>query len=134
MGKTFHLEILTPERMFFSGEATALCINGLVGELVILKGHAPMLTAIPSGNLSFEAEGEERRDAVHSDGFLEVTSEEVLLFLQSCENPDEIDVIRAQMAIDRAAEKLRQKQSIIEQKHAEASLARAMIRLRAKRR
>ena len=128
----YKLEIMTPERLFFDGEVESLRINGSDGELSIWKGHTPMLATMPVGELRIRtAEGEEK-DAFHSEGFVEVRPDRVLVFVQSCEWPDEIDAARAQAALDRANAKLLQRQSVMEHKHTEISLARAMARLRVK--
>ena len=62
---------------------------------------------------------------------MEVRPDEVIVFTQACEWPEEVDEARALRAKERALEKLRQKQSIYESKHAKVSLARAMARLSA---
>ncbi len=128
---TFTLEIMTPERYFFQGEAESLRVDCTDGQLAVLKGHCPMLAALPVGELSIRLPDEtEPKSAVHAEGFVEVRPDRVLVFVQSCEWPDEIDIKRAQEAADKANEKLRQQQSLNEHRHTQISLARAMARLR----
>jgi len=124
------LEVMTPERLFFRGEVVSLRINGTDGELAVLKGHTSMLAGIDVGDLYLRLPNDEQKMAVHAKGFLEVRPDRVLVFVQSCEWPEEIDVRRAERAKERAMEKLRQKQSLYEHRHTEISLARAMTRLR----
>ncbi len=130
---SYLLEIMTPERLFFDGQVESLQINGSDGELSIWKGHATMLATMPVGGLTIHTAEGEVKDAFHSEGFVEVRPDRVLVFVQSCEWPEEINAARAREAMDRANEKLRQKQSILEHRHTEISLARAMARLRIKR-
>jgi F-type H+-transporting ATPase subunit epsilon len=72
-------------------------------------------------------------DSFNSEGFMEVHFEGVLIFVQACEHPDEIDARRAEEARKRAEENLRQRQSMSEYKRSRIALARAMARLRIKK-
>lgn len=127
--KLFPIEIMTPERLFLRHEVSALVCAGDRGEFTVLAGHAPMVAALTVGEMRIKLHGE-WRSVVCSEGFLEVRPDKVLVFAQSLEWPDEIDTRRAEEAKLRAEEKLRQKQSLYEHIHTEASLARAMVRLR----
>ena len=126
---TFKLEIITPTREFLETDAVSLTFTCADGEITILKGHIPMVASLAIGELTIRDESG-TRTAFHSEGFVEVRPDEVLVFSQACEWPDEIDVSRAQSARERAMEKLRQKQSIYENRHTKISLTRAMVRLK----
>lgn len=126
---TFKLEIITPTREFLETQAAALTFNSTDGEITILKGHIPMVASLGIGELRIRDENG-ARVAFHSEGFVEVRPDEVLVFSQACEWPDEIDVSRAESARERALEKMRQKQSIFENRHTAISLTRAMVRLK----
>ena len=69
-------------------------------------------------------------DAVVGNGFAQVINNRVTLLVDFAERPEDIDILRAREAKERAEEQLRQKQSIQEYYHTQASLARAMTRLR----
>lgn len=127
--KTFKLEIITPTREFLETEAVALTFNSTDGEITILKGHMPMVASLGIGELKIRDENGVKV-AFHSEGFVEVRPDEVLVFSQACEWPDEIDISRAESAKERAMERLRQKQSILENRQTAISLARAMVRLK----
>lgn len=127
--KEFKLEIITPTREFLETEAVALTFNSTDGEITILKGHMPMVASLGIGELKIRDENGVRV-AFHSEGFVEVRPDEVLVFSQACEWPDEIDVSRAESARERATERLRQKQSILENRQTAISLTRAMVRLK----
>jgi len=124
----FKLEILTPKREFYSGMAEAVTVMLSDGEMTVLKNHAPMLAAIEIGSLKLKIGGE-WYVVFTSEGFIEVRPDEVLIFSQACENPNEIDVGRAEEERQRAIEKLRQKQSLLEYHQTQISLTRAMTRL-----
>ena len=73
------------------------------------------------------------QEAVNSEGFMEVLQDSVVVFVQACEWPEDIDMRRAEEAKHRAEERIRQRQSIWENKSSKIALARAMVRLRAGR-
>ena len=132
MEKTFQLEIITPERQFFTGPVESLVLPALDGEYGVLPGHEPVVTVIEPGELRYKAEGQWEPAAVGS-GFAEIKPDYVILLVSSAEHPEEIDRKRAEAAKARAEECLRQKQSIHEYYHSKAALARAMARLKTRR-
>ena len=129
MENTFYLEIITPDRQFYTGPADGLVMPALDGEYGVQPGHEPVVTALRPGTVRFHAEGV-RHEVVVSDGFAEIMPDYVILLVSSAERPEEIDRKRAERARERAEERLRQKQSIQEYYHSQASMARAMTRLK----
>ena len=123
---------MTPERQFFSGQVEALTITGIDGKMTVLAGHAPMVASLAVGEISIKQDGV-WREAVNSEGFMEVLQDSVVVFVQACEWPEDIDMRRAEEAKHRAEERIRQRQSIWENKSSKIALARAMVRLRAGR-
>ena len=133
MAERFHLEIVTPDRQFFIGEAESLVLPAVDGQLGVLKGHSPVVTALEPGMLQFRtAEGEET--AVVGQGLAEIFPERVMVLASFAERPEEIDLKRAEAARQRAEERLRQKLSVQEYHNSKAALARALARLKAARR
>ena len=129
MSKQFNLKILTPERRFMDGDVEALTVNAPDGSVTILADHTPFIMPVSIGTIKIKKDGK-WEEAANSEGFLEVHHQGVLVFVQACERPDEIDTRRAEEARLRAEEKIRQKQSISEHKQSQIALARAMERLR----
>ena len=129
MAKTFHLEIVTTDRIFYKGDCEHLVITAIDGLLGILAGHEPLVTALPAGELKYMVDGKWRYAAI-SDGFIQVMPDKSVILADSCELPEEIDIKRAEEAEERAEEKLRQKQSIKEYYQTQAALNRAMNRLK----
>ena len=127
---TFELSIMTPERQFFSGQVEALTVTGIDGQMTVLAGHAPMVVSLDIGEISIKQDGTWRQ-AVNTEGFSEVLGDSVVMFVQACEWPEDIDVRRAEEAKHRAEERIRQRQSILESQTSKIALARAMVRLRA---
>ena len=129
MAKTFELEIVATDRIFYKGECEHLVITAIDGLLGILPGHEPLVTALPSGELKYMVDGKWRYAAI-SDGFIQVMPDKSVILADSCELPEEIDLKRAEEAKQRAEERLRQKQSIQEYYQTQAALNRAMNRLK----
>ncbi|MBQ9808565.1 MAG: F0F1 ATP synthase subunit epsilon [Ruminococcus sp.] len=129
MAKTFELEIVATDRIFYKGECEHLVITAIDGLLGILPGHEPLVTALPSGELKYMVDGKWRYAAI-SDGFIQVMPDKSVILADSCELPEEIDIKRAEEAKQRAEERLRQKQSIQEYYQTQAALNRAMNRLK----
>jgi F-type H+-transporting ATPase subunit epsilon len=123
---TVHVELVSVERLLWSGEATMLIARTTEGELGVLPGHAPLLGELaPGGVVRIQEEaGQELTFAVHG-GFLSVTEAGVSVLAELAEQADEIDVSRAQQALERA------RSAGADDDEAAAAAARATSRLRA---
>lgn len=129
MANTFYLEIIASDHKFYAGECEELVFPAIDGLYGVLPGHEPMVTAVDAGELKFRVDNKWHYAAV-SDGFAQILPKKVVLLADTVELPEEIDIKRANEAKLRAEEKLRQKQSILEYYQTQASLNRAMNRLR----
>ena len=123
---TVHVELVSVERLLWSGDATMVIARTTEGELGVLPGHAPLLGELaPGGIVRIQQEGgEELVFAVHG-GFLSVTEDGVSVLAELAERSDEIDVGRAQQALERA------RAAGEDDDEAAASASRAISRLRA---
>jgi F-type H+-transporting ATPase subunit epsilon len=123
---TLHVELVSVERLLWSGDATMVIARTTEGELGVLSGHAPLLGELaPGGIVRIQQEGgEELVFAVHG-GFLSVTEDGVSVLAELAERSDEIDVGRAQQALERA------RLAGEDDDEAAASASRAISRLRA---
>ncbi len=129
MSKLFKLSILTPERQFYDGEVEVLTVTTVDGQMTFLADHVPVVMPLNVGTLVYKT-ADETKEIFNSEGFLEVRHDGVLVYVQACENPEEIDLRRAEEARMRAEERLRQNQSMKEYRHSKLALARSMARLR----
>lgn len=126
---TFHLQIYTPDRLFFDGETENLIVRTTVGDKGILARHEPYVAALPIGKLKIKLNGEFRTAAV-SEGVVKVSKDKTVILTQSCEWADEIDVERANAAKAEAEQRMQSLQK--EDKDylvAEYKLKRAINRL-----
>lgn len=128
--ETFGLKIIASDRIFYEGRCRQLILPAPDGEVGILSGHENMVIAVTVGDAKMQIEEEGWMDIAVGAGFAEVVNNRVTVLVDTAESPEEIDVRRAEEAKERAEELLRQKQSIKEYYRTQASLARAMNRLK----
>jgi F-type H+-transporting ATPase subunit epsilon len=105
MADELMLEIVTPEKMAFSGNVEEVTVPGSEGEFGVLRGHASLLSAVDVGELNFTKEGKKTHYAV-STGYAEVTSSKVTILVETAERSDMIDKDRARRAREIAEGKL----------------------------
>jgi F-type H+-transporting ATPase subunit epsilon len=124
----FKLEIITPERVFFSGMAEYITVMSSEGMLSVLKGHVPMVATVCVGRILIKRGGEVLT-AFTTNGFMEVRPDETLVFAQKCEWPAEIDVRRAHADEELASDRMQKKQSGRQYRENRIMLVRALARL-----
>lgn len=130
-GKTFKLEIVTPEQIVLKQDSASVVVPGAEGSLGILADHAPLMVELKAGVVYMkDADGNETTYAL-SGGFMEVNSNTVRILADTAEPGTEIDVERAEAALKRAEERLRASDASIDTTRAEAALKRALARLQA---
>ncbi|MFL6204988.1 MAG: ATP synthase F1 subunit epsilon [Acidimicrobiales bacterium] len=125
---TLHVEVVSPERILWTGEAQLVLARTLGGgDIAFLTGHAPFVGALDLHEVVVRAEdGSDEVIAVHG-GFIEVSNDRVTVLSDVAEVSSQIDVERARAAQERAEGALRSG----EDAEAEAALRRAQVRLRA---
>jgi len=101
------LEVVTPEKLVFSGEVDEVTVPGSEGEFGVLKGHEPFLTSVDIGELYFLIGGKKTYYAINT-GYAEVTGSKVTILIETAERADAIDKDRAQKAKDKAEAALNQ--------------------------
>jgi len=129
MADTFQLEIVTPEKLVVKDAAEEAQIPGLSGYLGILPGHAPLITELAVGTITYRASGVSHTLAV-AWGFAEVLPDKVTILAETCERPEEIDAERARKAKDRAEQRLKSSSLDVDYDRAEGALQRAETRLK----
>ena len=130
--ETFQVHILAADRIFYEGPCVSLTIPASDGERGILAHHDNMIAAIQPGTLRYQVPGEPMQLAAVSPGMVKVERSDVVVLVDSAERPEEIDEARARREADEAREALLQKKSRQEHQVAQATLARALNRLRIK--
>jgi len=125
----FQLEVISPERVFYTGDVEMVELTTTEGDIGIYAGHIPLTTIVAPGVLTITESGDELKEAAVLEGFMEVTPEKVTILAQSCEWPDEIDINRAKEAKDRAERRLKSTDSSVNMTRAELALRKSLIRL-----
>ena len=126
--RNFQVEIITPERIFYTGEASMIEFTSVEGEMGVYKNHIPLTTVLAPGIVTITEDGGQKKAAVHA-GFAEILGDKVTLLAELAEWPDEIDVSRAESAKQRAEERLANHTAEIDVKRAEYALRKALIRI-----
>ena len=101
------LEIVTPEKMAFTGSVEEVTIPGTEGEFGVLRGHEAFLTSVDIGELNFTKDGKKTYYAINT-GYAEVTGSKVTVLIETAERSDSIDKDRAQRAKAKAEASLAQ--------------------------
>jgi len=128
----FQVHILAADKSFYEGPCESLTIPTSDGEQCILAHHSSMIAAVLPGTMRYRIPGGETQMAAVSPGMVKVENNDVLVLVDSAERPEEIDAARARREADEAMEALLQKKSRQEYQVAQATLARALNRLRVK--
>ena len=124
------IDIVTAERLIYSDkEVDEIIAPGVEGELGVLTLHAPLLTMIQPGVLRIVKGGDEVEMAI-TGGFIEVRENRVTILADAAERAEEIDAVRAEEARRRAQRRLEERVAEEDLARAEASLARALARLK----
>ncbi|MBM9605119.1 F0F1 ATP synthase subunit epsilon [Desulfopila inferna] len=133
MAQQIRLEVVTPTGAVVNDDVDIVNAPGYGGDFGVLANHAPFLSTIKIGLLSYE-QGKKRENLMISGGFCEVSNNKITFLVESAEFGTKIDVDRAMKAKERAEKRLAQaaqKSESINRARAEAALQRAMARIKA---
>ena len=128
MARTFHLEIVTPDRALLSEDVVSIIAPGVEGYLGVLANHAPLVTELNVGVLRIRYPDDTEENVAVSGGFMEVANNRVLVLADAAERPQDIDIQRAKEALLRARRRLQD--PTMDRERARAALERAINRLR----
>ena len=126
-----NLHIVTPSRIVFTGDVRAVTIPGTDGSFQVLKNHAPIISTLEVGLVKIEMLDGSTEFYSTSGGTVEVLNNKISLLVDSIEKSDEIDPDRARAALNRAKQRVEEKDNdkTIDVARAEAAAARAQNRL-----
>ncbi|WP_139491090.1 F0F1 ATP synthase subunit epsilon [Brevibacillus dissolubilis] len=124
------VEVVTPERVVYSGEAKMVIARGTQGDLGILANHMPLVTPLKTAPVRIQLDGNNKEVQIAvSGGFMEVRGDKVSILAETAELPGDIDPDRAKRAKERAEKRLNDKNGDLDQRRAEYALQRAITRL-----
>ena len=124
----FKLKVISPDRMFYEGEAIMLELNTMDGIVGIYKNHMPMTYIIEPGVMTITESEESKKEAALHAGFIQILPDEITVLAEVVEWPDEIDENRAKEAQIRAERRLSEKEAGLNTVRAEMALRRALTR------
>jgi len=129
MADTFQVEIVTPEKLVVRDVAEEIEIPARNGYIGVLPGHAPLITELAVGEITYRNHGYAHHIAL-AWGFAEVLPDKVTILAENAERAGEIDVKRAQEAKERAEQRLKSGNTETDYERAQNALERAETRLR----
>ena len=118
--RIFSVEIITPDRIFYKGEAEMIEFTTVNGEIGVYKNHIPLTTVLAPGIVTITGPEGKKEAAVHS-GFAEILQDKVTFLAEIAEWPDEIDFARAEEARSRAERRLASHEADLDAARAEAA-------------
>jgi F-type H+-transporting ATPase subunit epsilon len=123
------LVIVTPERQILNETVLQVTLPGADGYLGVLPGHAPLITEIGIGELTYRTSGGQTGLLAAIRGFAEVLPERVSVLAETAELAGEIDLPRAQAALKRAEERITKGGENLDWDRATLALQRALVRI-----
>ncbi|USD37633.1 MULTISPECIES: F0F1 ATP synthase subunit epsilon [Ferrimonas] len=127
---TLHLDVVSAEESIFSGRAQYLQVTGTEGELGIMHGHTPLLTAIKPGMVRIKKQDDSEEVIYLSGGILEVQPDNVSVLADVAVRGEDIDVEAAEAAKRAAEEQMATASVDMDYEAAAIELAKAMAQLR----
>ena len=128
--EAIELIVVTPQRQLLREKVASVQLPGASGELGILPGHAPLITELGNGELSYKSSGGEPVILAVLSGFAEVLPDRVTVLAETAERPEEIDVERAKEALQRAEKRLVSTDPNVDWDRATVALERALVRIK----
>ena len=126
--RSFKLKIISPDRIFYEGEAIMLELNTTEGQIGVYKNHVPMTYIIEPGVMTITESEDSKKEAALHAGFIQILQEEITILAEVVEWPEEIDENRAKEAQIRAERRLAMKDPNMNLQRAELALHRALTR------
>lgn len=124
----FKVRIITPDRVFYEGNAKMVEFNTTEGEIGVMPGHIPMTVILKPGILTVKEADEVKEAALHA-GFVEILPETVTILAEIVEWPSEIDEERALAAKERAEARIHERSPQTDMLRAQTALQRAIARI-----
>jgi len=130
--KEIKVEIVTPAKIAFTGNVKSITIPGTKGTFQVLFNHAPLMSSFEVGFIKIEDESGESTNYATSGGTVEILNNKVVVLSESFESKEQIDIKRAEQALERAKNRIKNKkrEQTIDVSRAEFAIKRAINRLK----
>ena len=126
----FKLEVVSPDRVFYTGDVEMVEMNTTEGEIGVYPGHIPTTAIVAPGMLRIHEEGEVK-EAVLLEGIVKILGDGITILAEACEWPEEIDIVRANEAKIRAERRLKGLDGEVNVDRAAIALRRSIVRIQA---
>ena len=130
MSDSYFFRIIASSGIFFEGKIQAVMFDTIDGGMELMAHHEDMIIAVEVGPMSYQTTDGEWHRVIVGVGTAQFANNRCTVLVDTCELPENIDRLRAEQALERAQEQMRQRKSIVEYKMSQASLARALTRLK----
>ncbi len=127
--RAFALKIITPDRVFYEGEAIMVELRTTEGEIGVFKNHIPLTCVVAPGLLRIRESDKETKVAALISGFVEILQDSMTILAEVVEWSDEIDLARAEEAKERAEKRITDKADDTDMRRAECALQRSIARI-----
>lgn len=131
MAQEMQLSVVAPDSSVVDEPVQSVIIPGAAGYFGVLKGHVPLIAALKAGLVEYIDSGNQRHYVSISGGFAEISPSKINILADAAERSQDIDVTRAEKALENARKALRGEISGVNSVEATAELERAMTRLKA---
>lgn len=126
-----YLEIITPSKIGYKGNINSITVPGTKGNFQVLFNHAPIISSLEIGEIIIVEDDGKKVSFATSGGTIEVSNNKIIVLAESFERSDEIDINRAEAAMQRAQDRLKKRREAeIDDFRAEIALKRALNRLK----
>lgn len=129
MPSTFQLSVVAPDKTVVDEIAESVSAPGVLGYFGVLAGHEPFVTQLRTGVVTYRDAGGREQTVAVSGGFVEASSDHVIIIADSAERTGDIDRARALAAQERAKQRLAQAGTDVNVARAQAALERATNRV-----
>ena len=130
---TIQLEIVTPTRILDEGQVSYVRCPGVDGSFGVMANHIEGIIVLDVGEVKVRKDNQDKYLAI-SGGYAEIMEDRLELLVESVEKSSEIDSERAEMSMERARTRKSEQDPELNEARIEASLARALNRLRVSKR
>ena len=103
---TFHFELVSPEKLMFSGEVEAVVVPGIEGQFTVLKDHAPVMTVLKAGIVEIDETSAKKTRLFVRGGFADVSGGGLTLLAEQASPLEQFDASRLAAEIKNAEEDL----------------------------
>lgn len=133
MARDFVLSVVAPDKLIFEDRVTSVVAPGTEGYFGVMAGHLPLIASLRPGLLEYVDAGGQRHFVYVGGGFAEMSGEKMTILADEAERARDIDVARAETALDEARKALRGENSNLSSEEAVLEVERAVNRLKAAR-